>query len=36
MSRTLAHLVGACHGDDRPDCPILEDLATPAKTGTRR
>ena len=22
---TLAH---RCHGDDRPDCPILEDLAT--------
>lgn len=24
---TLAHLVRACHGDDRPDCPILDDLA---------
>ncbi len=24
---TLAHLVEACHGDDRPDCPILEDLS---------
>jgi len=24
---TLAHLVTACHGDDRPDCPILDDLA---------
>ena len=23
----LAHLVASCHGDDRPDCPILEDLA---------
>jgi len=23
----LAHLVEACHGDDRPDCPILDDLA---------
>ena len=23
----LAHLVAACHGDHRPDCPILEDLA---------
>jgi Cu(I)-responsive transcriptional regulator len=24
---TLAHLVNCCAGDDRPDCPILEDLA---------
>ena len=24
---TLGHLVEACHGDDRPDCPILNDLA---------
>lgn len=22
----LAHLVRACHGDDRPDCPILDRL----------
>jgi len=28
MSRTLGHLVNACHGDERPDCPIIEDLAT--------
>lgn len=27
MRQTLAHLVHACHGDDRPDCPILSDLA---------
>lgn len=27
LRRTLAHLVHACHGDARPDCPILEDLA---------
>jgi Cu(I)-responsive transcriptional regulator len=27
MQRTLATLVGCCHGDDRPDCPILDDLA---------
>ncbi len=27
MRATLAHLVHCCHGDDRPDCPILEDLA---------
>jgi len=25
---TLAHLILACRGDDRPDCPILDDLAT--------
>ena len=24
---TLAQLVDRCHGDDRPDCPILDDLA---------
>ena len=24
---TLLHLTERCHGDDRPDCPILEDLA---------
>ena len=27
MRNTLAHLVDACQGDDRPDCPILEDLS---------
>ena len=27
MRRTLAHLVETCAGDDRPDCPILADLA---------
>tara|TARA_R110002012_G_scaffold96100_4_gene231789 strand:- start:173 stop:571 length:399 start_codon:yes stop_codon:yes gene_type:complete len=27
MRQTLAHLVHACHGDSRPDCPILDDLA---------
>lgn len=26
MRRTLAKLVSSCAGDDRPDCPILEDL----------
>ena len=24
---TLARLVHACHGDDRPDCPILDEIA---------
>ena len=27
LRRTLGTLVAACHGDDRPDCPILDDLA---------
>lgn len=27
MARTLHHLANACHGDERPDCPILDDLA---------
>ena len=27
LRATLAHLVHRCHGDDRPDCPILADLA---------
>ena len=26
MRRTLEHLVHHCHGDARPDCPILDDL----------
>lgn len=30
MRNTLAHLIEACAGDDRPDCPILQDLATPS------
>lgn len=30
MRATLQHLVARCHGDERPDCPILEDLAQPA------
>jgi Cu(I)-responsive transcriptional regulator len=31
MQRTLQRLVHACHGDQRPDCPILDDLARDAK-----
>lgn len=27
MRQTLEHLVSHCHGDERPDCPILGDLA---------
>ena len=28
MKATLEKLVHCCHGDDRPDCPILETLAS--------
>ena len=27
MRGALEHLASQCHGDDRPDCPILGDLA---------
>ncbi len=27
MRRSLEKLARTCHGDERPDCPILEDLA---------
>lgn len=27
LRASLSQLVAACHGDDRPDCPILDDLA---------
>ena len=27
MQRTLTNLLDHCHGDERPDCPILDDLA---------
>ena len=27
MAGTLEHLTRHCHGDQRPECPILEDLA---------
>ena len=39
MRDTLAHLADGCHGDDRPDCPILDDLggaaAQPAEEAVR-
>ncbi len=28
IQRSLQTLVHCCHGDDRPDCPILDDLAS--------
>jgi Cu(I)-responsive transcriptional regulator len=27
LRRTLTHLAENCHGDGRPECPILDDLA---------
>ena len=27
MQKTLGHLIHCCHGDERPECPILDDLA---------
>lgn len=27
MRNTLSHLVHCCHGDARPECPILDDLS---------
>ncbi|MFY9509435.1 MAG: Cu(I)-responsive transcriptional regulator [Rubrivivax sp.] len=30
MKATLEHLVHCCHGDDRPDCPIIETLESTA------
>jgi MerR family copper efflux transcriptional regulator len=31
MQRTLEHLIHCCHGDERPDCPILDDLSGAAR-----
>jgi len=33
MKRTLGSLAAHCHGDDRPECPILEGLAEPSVAG---
>jgi MerR family copper efflux transcriptional regulator len=33
MKRTLEHLVRHCHGDSRPDCPILDELEGVARPG---
>lgn len=32
MAQTLRELANNCHGNNRPDCPIIEDLAEPANT----
>ena len=31
MGETLRHLIRRCHGDKRPDCPIIDELATAAE-----
>jgi MerR family gold-responsive transcriptional activator of gol and ges genes len=39
IAGTLEHLAAHCHGDDRPDCPIMDDLAAkahPPQTPVRR
>jgi Cu(I)-responsive transcriptional regulator len=33
MKASLEHLVHACAGDDRPDCPILDDLGGKESSG---
>lgn len=33
MRRTLEQLVRHCHGDNRPECPILDDLGSGASAG---
>lgn len=32
MRDTLAHLAQSCHGDDKPDCPILQRLGLAGDT----
>jgi MerR family transcriptional regulator, copper efflux regulator len=32
MRRALIDLAGRCHGDDRPDCPIIDDLVGEVST----
>ena len=36
MAQTLEHLADHCHGNDRPDCPILADLAESNATAEQR
>jgi Cu(I)-responsive transcriptional regulator len=36
MRRSLEHLAQRCHGDDRPDCPILGGLEGQAATLSQR
>ncbi len=36
MARSLEHLAAHCRGDERPDCPIIDDLADPAQPTPER
>jgi MerR family copper efflux transcriptional regulator len=36
MKATLEHLVQCCHGDERPECPILDNLAGEAPPAQRQ
>jgi len=36
VKATLEHLVHCCHGDDRPDCPIIASLEGDASVATAR
>ncbi|MCD6681298.1 MAG: Cu(I)-responsive transcriptional regulator [Burkholderiaceae bacterium] len=36
MKATLQRLAASCHGDDRPECPILESLAGEGKASPAR
>lgn len=36
MRRSLLDLAQRCHGDDRPDCPILDGLSASASGAARR
>ena len=36
VKATLEHLVHCCHGDDRPDCPIIESLEAEALGAPQR
>lgn len=33
MADTLEHLAARCHGDDRPDCPILAEIGSGERAG---
>jgi MerR family copper efflux transcriptional regulator len=36
VMKTLRQLAHHCHGDERSDCPILDDLATPRAPSAKR
>lgn len=36
MANTLETLAACCHGNDRPDCPILSELEAPSALPTKK